>query len=46
MRYYCDICLRDIKKKSNHSHLKSESHKNFEKIKLKILSLKNFDKKC
>ena len=31
MRYYCDICLRDIKKKTEHSHLKSKSHNEFEK---------------
>ena len=29
MRYYCDKCLRDIIKKSKHSHLKSKSHKDF-----------------
>ena len=43
MRYYCDICLRDFKKKSKYSHLKSESHKEFEKYKHLILSLKNVD---
>ena len=31
MRYYCDICLRDNKKKSKYSHLRSRSHKEFEK---------------
>ena len=41
MRYYCNICLRDITKKSKHSHLKSRSHKEFEKNKPIILSLKN-----
>ena len=41
MRYYCNICLLDIKKKSKHSHLKSKSHKEFEKYKHIILSLKN-----
>ena len=40
MRYYCDICLRDIKGKSKYSHLKSKSHKEFEKNKHRILSLK------
>ena len=40
MRYYCDICLRDIKIKSKYSHLKSKSHKEFEKFKPIILSLK------
>ena len=40
MRYYCNICLLDIKKKSKHSHLKSKSHKEFEKYKHIILSLK------
>ena len=43
MRYYCDICLRDIEKKSKSSHLKSKSHKEFEKYKHIILSLKKFD---
>ena len=43
MRYYCDICLLDIKKKSNRSHLKSKSHKEFRKYKHIILSLKNID---
>ena len=43
MRYYCDICLRDIKKKSKYSHLKSKSHKEFEKYKHIILTLKNVD---
>ena len=43
MRYYCDICLREIKKKKKYSHLKSKSHKEFEKYKHIILSLKNID---
>ena len=43
MRYYCDICLRDIKKKSKYSHLKSKSHKEFEKYKHILLSVKNVD---
>ena len=42
MKIFCDICLRDIKKKSKHSHLKSISPKEFEKYKHIILSLKNF----
>ena len=41
MRYYCDVCLRDIKKKSKYSHLKSRSHKEFGEYKHVILSLKN-----
>ena len=45
MSYYCEICLKDIKKKSKYSHLKSESHKEFEKYKHIILSLKNVGKK-
>ena len=45
MKYYCDICLRDIKKTSKNSHLKSKSHKEFEKNKHIILSLKNIDLK-
>ena len=32
-----------MKKKSKHSHLKSNSHKEFEKYKYIILSLKNVD---
>ena len=43
MRYYCNICLIDIKKKSKYSHLKSKAHKEFEKYKHLILSLKNVD---
>ena len=43
MSYFCEICLRDIKKKSKYSHLKSKSHKEFEKYKHIILSLKNVD---
>ena len=43
MSYYCEICLRDIKKKSKNSNLKSKSHKEFEKSKHIILSLKNID---
>ena len=43
MRYYCDICLIDNKKKSKHSHIKSKSHKEFEKYKHIILSFKNVD---
>ena len=40
MRYYCETCLMDVKKKSKYSHLKSKSHKEFEKFKHIILSLK------
>ena len=43
MSYYCDICLRDIKKKSRYSHLKSNSHKEFEKYTHIKLPLKNID---
>ena len=43
MKYYCDICFRDSKKKSKYSHLKSKSHKQFEKNKHIILSLENVD---
>ena len=43
MRYYCNICLLDIKKKSKYSHLKSRGHKEFEKNKHIILSFKNVD---
>ena len=47
MRYYCNICLIDIKNKSKNSHLKSKSHKEFEKYKHIILLLKNVDiKRC
>ena len=43
MSYYCQICLKDIEQKSEHSHLKSKSHKEFEKFRHIILSLKNVD---
>ena len=43
MRYYCNICLGDIKKKSKYSHLKSKCHKEFEKYKHIIISFKNVD---
>ena len=43
MRYYCDICLGDMKKRSNHSHLESKSHKEFGEYKHIILSLKIVD---
>ena len=43
MRYYYNICLRDIKKKSKYSHLKSKGQKEFEKNKHIILSFKNVD---
>ena len=39
MRDYCNICRRDIKKKSKHSHEDFEKHKHI------ILSLKNVDMK-
>ena len=45
MRYYCDICLRDFKKKSKYSHLKSKSHKEFEKYIHMFLSLEIVDLK-
>ena len=41
MRYYCDKSLKGVKKKSKNYHLKSKSHKEFEKDKHLILSLKN-----
>ena len=37
MRYYCDNCLRDIKKKSKYSHFISKFHKDFEKKTYKII---------
>ena len=43
MRYYCKICLLDIKKKSKHSHLKSKGHKELEKYKHIILLFENVD---
>ena len=43
MMDYCDICLGEIKKKSKYSHLISKSHKEFEKYKHIILSLKSID---
>ena len=38
MSYYCEICLRGVKKKSRYSHLKSKSHREFAKYKHIILS--------
>ena len=43
MSYYCDICLKDNKKKSKYYHLKSKFQKKYEKYKHIILSLKNVD---
>ena len=43
MRYYCETCLGDIKMKRKYSHPKSKSHKEFEKYKHIILSLKIVD---
>ena len=43
MRYYCNICLLDIKKKSKYSHLKSKGHKEFDKYIHIILSFINVD---
>ena len=45
MRNFCDICPKDIKKKSKHSHLKSKSHKEFENYKHIKISSKNVDLK-
>ena len=45
MSFYCDFCLRDTEKKSKNSHPKSKSHKEFEKYKHIILSLKKVDLK-
>ena len=41
MRYYCNNCLLDIKKKSKFSHIKSKAHKEFERYKHIISSFKN-----
>ena len=43
MGYYCDICLKDIKKKSKNSHLKYKSREEFENYKHIILTLKSVD---
>ena len=43
MRYYINICLLDIKKKSKNSHIKSKGHEEFEKYKHIIISFKNVD---
>ena len=45
MRYYCNFCLLDIKKKSKKSHLKSKGYKEFEKYKHIILSFKKINMK-
>ena len=31
MSYFCETCLRGVKKDSKHSHLKSKSHKEVKK---------------
>ena len=41
MRYYCNICLLDIKKKSKNSHIKSKARKEFGRYKHIISSFKN-----
>ena len=41
----CEIHLKDIKKKSKFSHLKSKSRKKLEENKHILLSLKNVDLK-
>ena len=43
MNYYCGTCLKNIKKKSKYSRLKSKSQKGFEKYKHIVLSLRNND---
>ena len=43
MSYFCETCLRDVKNKSNYSHLKSKSQKEFEQYKHIILLLGNVD---
>ena len=43
MRYFCTICILDIKKKSKCSHLKPNGHKEFEKYKHIIISFINVD---
>ena len=43
MGHHCNICLIDIKKKSKNSHMKSKSHKEFERYKHILLSFKNVD---
>ena len=43
MRYYCDICLEDVKEKNKSFHLKSKCHTEFEKYNYIKLSLKNVD---
>ena len=40
MSYYCDTCLREINTKSKHSHPKSKFHKEFEKYKHIMFSIK------
>ena len=43
MSYYCNFCLKDVKQKNETSHLKTNSHKEFEKYIHIILSLKSVD---
>ena len=41
MSFYCDVCDQTVKLKSNNSHLKSLSHKEFDKCKHQKLIIKN-----
>ena len=43
MDYYCEVCDMFTKPKSKYKHCKSESHKEFDKCKHNILSLKDID---
>ena len=43
MKYYCELCLRNIEKKTKNSHQKSKSLEEFAKLKHILLSLKNVD---
>ena len=41
MGYYCDVCDKPIKPKSKYKYLKSNSHREFDKCKHIIISLRD-----
>ena len=43
MDYYCEICLKNIKTRSNYKHFKSKFHLEFDKCKHIIVSHKDID---
>ena len=43
MDYYCDVCDNFIKPKSKYKHCNSTGHKELDRCKHIVLSLKDFD---